>query len=577
MSGSTRRHHPDNRLAAVFLGPWVLGLVLITAVPMVASLVLAFTDYSLIAAPRWSGLDNIRRMIEDARLHHSLLVTLTYVIVSTPLQLAVALAVALVLNTGMRGLALYRSIFYLPSLIGASVAVAILWRQMFGARGLVNELLGRLGFTDLPGWVSDPRSALWTIVLLHVWTFGAPMVIFLAGLRQIPAQYYEAAAVDGASRWTRFVHITLPLLTPIIFFNLVLQTINAFQSFTQAFVVSGGTGSPSDSTLFYTLYLYQRGFGDFDMGYASAMGWVLLLIVAAFTAVNFALSRRWVSTMTDSGPLRLITRVTRHLVLIAVAIVMIYPLLWMIASALRPSDEIFHVPGLLPPGGEVGNYVQGWTALRRPFSTYLLNSTLLVIGCVIGNLVSCALTAYAFARMRFWGRQVCFAVMLGTIMLPVHVVIVPQYILFSQTGWVNTMVPLVLPKFLATDAFFVFLMVQFIRGIPRELDEGARIDGCGHVRIFSRIILPLMTPALATTAVSTTIWLWNDFFASLIYLTSPDKFTVPLALRAFLDAEGSSEWGPMFAMSVLSLLPMFLVFLVGQRFLVRGIATTGLR
>lgn len=294
MSGSTRRHHPDNRLAAVFLGPWVLGLVLITAVPMVASLVLAFTDYSLIAAPRWSGLDNIRRMIEDARLHHSLLVTLTYVIVSTPLQLAVALAVALVLNTGMRGLALYRSIFYLPSLIGASVAVAILWRQMFGSRGLVNELLGRLGFTDLPGWVSDPRSALWTIVLLHVWTFGAPMVIFLAGLRQIPAQYYEAAAVDGAARWTRFVHITLPLLTPIIFFNLVLQTINAFQSFTQAFVVSGGTGGPSDSTLFYTLYLYQRGFGDFDMGYASAMGWVLLLIVAAFTAVNFALSRRWV-------------------------------------------------------------------------------------------------------------------------------------------------------------------------------------------------------------------------------------------------------------------------------------------
>ena len=159
---------------------------------------------------------------------------------------------------------------------------------------LVNELLGRLGFTDLPGWVSDPRSALWTIVLLHVWTFGAPMVIFLAGLRQIPAQYYEAAAVDGAARWTRFVHITLPLLTPIIFFNLVLQTITAFQSFTQAFVVSGGTGGPSDSTLFYTLYLYQRGFGDFDMGYASAMGWVLLLIVAAFTAVNFALSRRWV-------------------------------------------------------------------------------------------------------------------------------------------------------------------------------------------------------------------------------------------------------------------------------------------
>lgn len=279
--------------------------------------------------------------------------------------------------------------------------------------------------------------------------------------------------------------------------------------------------------------------------------------------------------MTDSGPLRLITRVTRHLVLIAVAIVMIYPLLWMIASSLRPSDEIFHVPGLLPPGGEVGNYGQGWTALRRPFSTYLLNSTLLVIGCVIGNLVSCALTAYAFARMRFWGRQVCFAVMLGTIMLPVHVVIVPQYILFSQTGWVNTMVPLVLPKFLATDAFFVFLMVQFIRGIPKELDEAARIDGCGHPRIFGVIILPLMVPALATTAIFTFIWTWNDFFSQLLYLTKPEMYTVPLALRAFMDAQSSTSWGPMFAMSVVSLLPIFLVFLFGQRFLLKGIATTG--
>jgi multiple sugar transport system permease protein len=274
---------------------------------------------------------------------------------------------------------------------------------------------------------------------------------------------------------------------------------------------------------------------------------------------------------------KLVRRTVRHAVLIAASVVMIYPLLWMVVSALRPNNEIFREPGLLPLSFHTENFVNGWNALGQPFSQYLINSTVLVIGCVIGNLVSCTLTAYAFARLRFWGRNIAFATMLMTLMLPIHVVIVPQYIMFSQTGWVNTMVPLILPKFLATDAFFVFLMVQFIRGIPKELDEAARLDGCGHFRIFTRVILPLMLPALATTVIFTFMWMWNDFFGSLIYLTTPDKFTVPLALKTFLDSQGTSDWGAMFAMSVLSLIPLFIVFLLGQRFLVRGISTTGIK
>nr|WP_246211505.1 sugar ABC transporter permease [Phytoactinopolyspora alkaliphila] len=232
-------------------------------------------------------------MLGDARLHNSLRVTFTYVLVSVPLQLALALALALMLDRGVRGLALYRSVFYLPSLLGSSVAIAVLWRQIFGADGLVNHVLGFLG-GEGRSWIADPESALWTLVTLNVWTFGAPMVIFLAGLRQIPQMYYEAAAVDGAGTMRRLVRITLPLLTPIIFFNLVLQIIHAFQAFTQAFIVSGGTGGPADSTMFYTLYLYDRGFGNFDMGYASAMAWFLLLIIAAFTAVNFLAAKHWV-------------------------------------------------------------------------------------------------------------------------------------------------------------------------------------------------------------------------------------------------------------------------------------------
>ena len=282
-----------DRAAYLFLTPWFVGMVAVTAGPVLASLYLSFTDYTLLTAPRWVGLANYRRMLDDPQWHHALLVTGEYVLVSVPLQLGLALALAVVLNRGVRGLALYRSVYYLPSLLAGSVSIAILWRQIFGAEGLVNQLLRLVGVHGA-SWVSHPDFALGTLVLLNAWTFGAPMVIFLAGLRQIPAAYHEAAAVDGAGPVARFRHITLPLLTPVIFFNLVLQMIGAFQSFTQAFVVSGGTGGPADATLLATLYLYRRAFRTFDMGYACAMAWVLLALVAALTALHFRLARRWV-------------------------------------------------------------------------------------------------------------------------------------------------------------------------------------------------------------------------------------------------------------------------------------------
>lgn len=265
----------------------------------------------------------------------------------------------------------------------------------------------------------------------------------------------------------------------------------------------------------------------------------------------------------------------KHLALIAVALLMLYPVLWMIAGSLRTQDQIFQAPGLWVGDPQPQNYSNGWQALSSPFGHYMLNSATVVLGAIVGNLVSCSMAAYAFARMEFLAKKTLFAIMLMTIMLPVHVVIIPQYILFSQLDWLNTFLPLIVPKMLATDAFFVFLMVQFIRGIPRELDEAARIDGCGHARIFLRIILPLMVPALATTAIFTFIWTWNDFFSQLIYLTDPEMYTVPVALRSFIDATSESSWGSLFAMSVVSLLPIFLAFLFGQRFLIKGIATTG--
>ena len=283
----------EERAGLLFLSPWIVGLVVITIGPMAASLYLSFTDYSLLQPPKWIGLENFTRMFDDARLLNSLKVTFLFVFISVPLQLIAALVLALVLDRGLRGMNLYRSIYYLPSLLGGSVAIAALWRQIFGTQGLINQVLGFFGIEGM-GWISDPSTALGTLMILNIWTFGAPMIIFLAGLRQIPGMYYEAASMDGASKLRQLWTITIPLLTPIIFFNLVLQIIGAFQSFTQAYVVSGGTGGPADSTMFYTLYLYQKGFTNFDMGYASAMAWLLLVIIAVFTLINFIASKFWV-------------------------------------------------------------------------------------------------------------------------------------------------------------------------------------------------------------------------------------------------------------------------------------------
>jgi multiple sugar transport system permease protein len=283
----------DAMPALVFLSPWLLGIIVLTALPMLASAVLSFTNYDLLSAPRFIGTSNYEWLLSDKRYLQSLEVTTIYVLVSVPLSVAVALLIAVSLSSTDRSANLYRGIFYLPSLLGGSVAIGVLWRQLFGGQGLVNSTLALFGVQGT-SWIGDPRYALGTLILLHIWQFGAPMVIFLAGVRQIPKEVIEAAIIDGANPVQRFFKLTLPLLSPLILFNLVMQTITAFQAFVPAYVVSDGTGGPVDSTLFYTLYLYIEGFRNFRMGYAMAMAWVLLLIIAIFTALAFWSSRFWV-------------------------------------------------------------------------------------------------------------------------------------------------------------------------------------------------------------------------------------------------------------------------------------------
>lgn len=284
----------EGRTAFVFLLPWLLGVVFLTALPMIGSFVLSFSNYDLLSPPQWVGFANYERLLtRDSRYLQSLEVTTVYVLVSVPLAVAVALIIAVTLSEQTRSANTFRSIYYLPSLLGGSVAIGVLWRQIFGSSGLVNMGLGALGF-QTTSWVGDPRYALWTLIILNIWQFGAPMVIFLAGVRQIPREVVDAAIMDGATPVQRFFRITLPLLSPLILFNLVMQTITAFQAFVPAYVVSDGSGGPVDSTLFYTLYLYLEGFRNFRMGYAMAMAWILLAIIALFTAISFYASRFWV-------------------------------------------------------------------------------------------------------------------------------------------------------------------------------------------------------------------------------------------------------------------------------------------
>ncbi|MFB7927845.1 MULTISPECIES: carbohydrate ABC transporter permease [Streptomyces] len=291
--------HPGRRRRSqavsghVFLAPWLIGTLVLTLGPMVISLYLSFTDYDLFSRPRWVGLANYRYMLEDDRFLTSAGVTLEYALIGTPLKLAAALAVALLLNRASRGVGLYRAAFYAPSLLGASVSVALVWRALFATDGATDRSLAFFG-VHVGGFTDNPDYALYPLVLLTVWQFGAPMVVFLAGLKQIPKELYESASLDGAGRMRTFFSITLPMLSPVLFFNLVLEIIHSFQAFTPAFVISGGTGGPSDSTLLYSLYLYQQAFASFHMGYASAMAWVLLAVIALITYAVFRSARLWV-------------------------------------------------------------------------------------------------------------------------------------------------------------------------------------------------------------------------------------------------------------------------------------------
>lgn len=284
----------DNVAGYLFIAPWLIGFLGVTIIPMVLSLYLSFTRYDVLSAPQWVGLQNYKDIfLYDYLFKQSLKVTFQYAFISVPLRLAFALFLAILLLQDRWGVGVYRTMFYVPSVFGGSIAVAVMWRQLFGVNGALNSILLKLGLIETSiGWLTGPKTAIWTLIVLAVWQFGSPMLIFLAGLKQIPSSLYEAAMIDGASSWQSFWRITMPMLTPIIFFNFVVQIINGFMMFTQALVITNG--GPFNRTLLYILYVFRKGFTDYSMGYASALAWILLVVVGIITAIIFRTSSYWV-------------------------------------------------------------------------------------------------------------------------------------------------------------------------------------------------------------------------------------------------------------------------------------------
>ncbi|WP_417669778.1 carbohydrate ABC transporter permease [Roseibium sp.] len=291
-AGASGQTGDARMLGLAYLAPYILGLLAFTALPFLASLYLSFTDYDLLSTPEWTGLENyIDLFTRDRTFRKSLSVTLIYVFTTVPLKLVFALFIAYILNYRLAFINFFRTAYYVPSILGGSIAIAVLWRYIFADAGLVNMLLTSIGLEPV-NWFGDPNNALFTITLLRMWQFGSAMVIFLAALQSIDKSLYEAAAIDGANKFHTFFFITLPLITPVIFFNLIMQMVQAFQEFNGPYIIT--EGGPLKSTYLLPLYIYDEAFKKFDMGYASAIAWVLFVIIMVLTVVAFWSSKKWV-------------------------------------------------------------------------------------------------------------------------------------------------------------------------------------------------------------------------------------------------------------------------------------------
>ena len=563
-----------------FLLPWLIGVAVFSLLPMGMSLVLSFTRYGVLSAPRWVGWANYGRILApDPIFLEAAANTAIFTLFSVVLGIAASLAAAVLLSLDARGMGVWRAIYYMPSVIPA-VSTALLWRWIFVPQGgLANGLLGWLGLPQ-PGWFSDPRWVLPAFVIMSLQgACGNNMVIFLARLKGIDVQLYEAAALDGAGAWSRLWHITLPQLSPVVLYHLVMGLIGGLLIFTQPMFIR----TPGRSGLFYVPYLYRTGWQELRMGYACALSWVLFVALMLLTMVVLATSRRWVSYEQSDVLTRTTGRVVspaglrRALWYTAILLgggVLVLPVLWMVSTSLKaPADLLSVPPRLVSWPLRWSNYVEAWRAL--PFWRFLGNSIFVTVLAMGGEALTAGLVAYGFARFRFPGRRVLFVLLLATLMIPGIVLMVPVFLIWRQLALVGQFDPLVLGSLLGGGALFVFILHQFLRTLPRELEEAARLDGASHARVFFQIIVPISLPVFLVVLLIAFQAHWNDFLGPLLYLNEPDRYTMTMGLHFFQGATmgEAPKWHWMMAVTTLMAIPTVAIFFFTQRSFFEGLRT----
>ncbi len=560
----------------LFLSPYLLVFLTFFLVPAAWSAVLSLTDWKIVGTPRFVGLKNYARLFADPLFFTSVKNTIFYTAVIVPLMAAVGLALATLLNQPLRGRVFTRTVVFASYVVMVSV-VGIVWRWVLDptGAGIANYYLGKLGISALP-WLAAPETAMLSIIIATMWwTAGYNMILYLAGLQDIPESVREAARIDGATAWQEFRYLTIPLLRPVTFFVIVMSIAKSFQVFGQVFVMT--QGGPSNSTLTIVNYLYVVGFTWFEMGYAAAIAYALFALLLIVTIVQFRMVAR---EEMPGGFIRtdVLIRCGLYALILLVLVFWLAPLVWMVSTSLKPEGQILSlVPRWIPRTFTLENYRD--VLEKFQLVAWGVNSLIVAAGATCVGLLVSIPAAYAFARMRFRGREWLFLLILSTILVPVHITIVPLFIGLAKLKLTDTYFSLIMPT--VANGFGVFLLRQFFQGIPAELEEAAIIDGASRLGVLVRVVLPLARPAITAVAIFLFILSWNDFMWPLIVTNSDATRTLPVGLAASLAGTvgggAIAYYGMGMAGSMLATVPALVIFLALQRYFVQGIALTGLK
>jgi ABC-type sugar transport system permease subunit len=559
----------------LFLAPYLLVFLAFFLLPALWSAVLSLTDWKIVGPPHFVGGKNYARLFRDPLFYTALKNTVVYTAIIVPLMALVGLGLALLLNQPLRGRVVTRTAVFASYVVMVSV-VGIVWRWVLDptGAGIVNYYLGKLGLGPFP-WLAAPETAMLSIIIATIWwTAGYNMILYLAGLQDIPVAAREAARIDGANAWQEFRYVTLPMLRPVTFFVVVMSIAKSFQVFGQVYVMT--QGGPSNSTLTIVNYLYVVGFTWFEMGYAAAIAYALFALLLVITVVQFRMTYREGAggfVRTD-----LLVRMGLYMLMGLVLVLWVAPLVWMLSTSLKPEGQILNlIPRWIPQTFTLENYRDVLEKFR--IVAWGVNSLVVAAGATIVGLLISIPAAYAFAKMRFRGQRWLFVLILSTILVPVHITIVPLFLGLAKLRLTDTYFSLIMPT--VANGFGVFLLRQFFQGIPKELEEAAVIDGASRLGILLRVVLPISRPPIMAVAIFLFIQSWNDFMWPLIVTNTDATRTLPVGLASALSGTVSggaiAYYGMSMAGSVLATVPALLIFVLLQRYFVQGIATTGLK